>query len=104
MSIDFLPPLAAITAPVAPSLGTLAEMTGAQGSGGFAQLVSHGLQELNQQLVAGQADLQRLAAGEVSNLHQLMIRLEESRISMQLMLQVRNRMLESYQEMLRMQV
>jgi flagellar hook-basal body complex protein FliE len=54
--------------------------------------------------MASQADLQRLAVGDTENLHAVMIRLEESRISLQLMLQVRNRVLEAYQDVMRMQV
>lgn len=70
----------------------------------FGQLVTGGLQGLNEQLKASQADLQGLALGETQNLHQVMVRLEESRIAFQLMLQVRNRALEAYQEVMRMQV
>ena len=65
---------------------------------------SDGLRQVSEQLQTSQVDLQRLASGDVGNLHQVMIRLEESRISFQLMLQVRNRLLESYQEVMRMQV
>mgnify|MGYP003580200421 CR=1 FL=1 len=70
----------------------------------FAQIVSEGLQGVNQQLVASQADLQQLALGETRNLHEVMVRLEESRISFQLLMQVRNRVLEAYQDVMRMQV
>lgn len=70
----------------------------------FSQLVTGGLQGVNQQLLAGQADLQKLALGEAQNLHEIMVRLEESRISLQLMLQVRNRVLEAYQDVMRMQI
>lgn len=72
--------------------------------GGFAELVNRGLGEVNRQLLASQADLQRLATGDVQNLHQIMIRLEESRMSFQLLLHVRNRLLEAYQDVLKMQV
>jgi flagellar hook-basal body complex protein FliE len=70
----------------------------------FAQRISEGLQGVNQQLLANQVDLQQLAAGQVHNLHEVMVRLEESRISLQLLLQVRNRVLEAYQDVMRMQV
>ncbi|KQV92900.1 flagellar hook-basal body protein FliE [Rhizobacter sp. Root1221] len=70
----------------------------------FGNLVSNGLQQVSAQLNVTQADLQSLATGNVDNLHQVMLRMEESRMSFQLMLQVRNRLLESYQEMMRMQV
>jgi len=70
----------------------------------FLQRVNEGLQEVNQQLLTSQVDLQRLAVGDAENLHEIMIRLEEGRISLQLMLQVRNRVLEAYQDVMRMQV
>lgn len=70
----------------------------------FSARVSEGLQESNQQLLASQVDLQRLAAGEAANLHEVMVRLEESRVALQLLLQVRNRALEAYQDVMRMQV
>ncbi|HET8748743.1 MAG TPA: flagellar hook-basal body complex protein FliE [Ramlibacter sp.] len=71
---------------------------------GFGAQVAQGLQALNQQLLASQVDLQRLAAGETANLHEVMVRLEESRIALQFALQVRNRALEAYQDVMRMQV
>lgn len=79
---------------------------GTQGAGpvGFGQLVTDGLQNLNEQLKASQADLQALALGETQNLHEVMVHLEESRIAFQLMLQTRNRVLDAYQEVMRMQV
>jgi flagellar hook-basal body complex protein FliE len=70
----------------------------------FGQLVQEGVKEVNQQLLTSQTDLQRLAVGDVQNLHQVMIRLEESRLSFQLLLQVRNRLLEAYQDVMRTQV
>ena len=70
----------------------------------FARLVSEGLHALDAQLKASQADLQGLALGEPQNLHEVMIRLEESRIAFQLMLQVRNRVLEAYQDVMKMQI
>ncbi len=70
----------------------------------FGTRVSEGLQELNGQLLSSQVDLQRLAAGEPTQLHEVMVRLEESRIALQLALQIRNRALEAYQDVMRMQV
>ncbi|MDB5897738.1 MAG: fliE [Ramlibacter sp.] len=88
---------------VAPLAGPAAGPT-APMDGGFAQRIGEGLQGLNQQLLTSQVDLQRLATGETQNLHEVMVRLEESRIALQLMLQVRNRALEAYQDVMRMQI
>lgn len=70
----------------------------------FSDMVSQGLGDVNRQLLVSQADLQQLAAGNVQNLHQVMIRLEESQLSFQLLMQVRNRLLEAYQDVMKMQV
>ncbi|MBC3875062.1 flagellar hook-basal body complex protein FliE [Undibacterium flavidum] len=76
----------------------------AASSSGFSDMVSQGIAQVNEQLLISQADLQTLATGDVQNLHQVMMRLEESRLSFQLMVQVRNRLLESYQEVMKMQI
>lgn len=73
-------------------------------AGGFGELFTQGLAQVNENLLAGQADLQRLATGDIQNLHQVMVRMEESRLSFQLMLQVRNRLLEAYQDVMKMQI
>jgi flagellar hook-basal body complex protein FliE len=49
-------------------------------------------------------DLRALAVGNVQNLHEVMIHLEEAKLSLQLLAQVRNRVLEAYQEVMRTQV
>jgi flagellar hook-basal body complex protein FliE len=76
----------------------------APAAGGFGELFTQGLAQVNESLMASQVDMQRLATGDVQNLHQIMIRMEESRISFQMMLQVRNRLLEAYQDVMKMQI
>ncbi|MES2938215.1 MAG: flagellar hook-basal body complex protein FliE [Pseudomonadota bacterium] len=93
-----LPPSAFGAAP------PVANPAAANALGGFGELFSQGLAQVNENLLAGQADLQRLATGDIQNLHQVMVRLEESRLSFQLALQVRNRLLEAYQDVMKMQI
>jgi len=100
---DFIAPVAPIREPQLAPLAAPAALDGAAPAS-FGDLVSEGLRQVGNQLQTSQADLQRLATGDVENLHQIMIRMEEARLSFQLMLQVRNRLLESYQEVMRMQV
>ena len=101
---EFIAPLAPIREPALAPLAAPAALDGAAPAASFGDLVSEGLRQVGNQLQTSQADLQRLASGDVENLHQIMIRMEEARLSFQLMLQVRNRLLESYQEVMRMQV
>lgn len=88
---------------VAPAAPARAESIPAGGPS-FMQRVTEGMREVNTQLLASQVDLQRLATGDADNVHDIMVRLEESRIALQLMLQVRNRVLEAYQDVMRMQI
>lgn len=70
----------------------------------FGKLIAEGMAEVDSKIRTGEAGLQRLAAGDVQNLHHVMIQLEESRLSFQLMMQVRNRLLEAYQDVMKMQI
>jgi flagellar hook-basal body complex protein FliE len=52
---------------------------------------------------AGRA-IDQMASGEVRDIHQVMTAVEEAGIALDLMLEIRNRVLEGYQEIMRMQV
>jgi flagellar hook-basal body complex protein FliE len=73
-------------------------------SASFGQFVGDGMAQVNQALLASQSDLQSLALGNAQNLHQIMMRLEETRLSFELMMQVRSRVLEAYQDVMKMQI
>lgn len=89
---------------VEPPAGIAAPLTDNAQADRFGTMVSQGLEAVNRDLVASQVDLQQLATGNAQNLHEMMIRLEESRLSFQLLMQVRGRLLEAYQDVMRMQV
>lgn len=104
-----LPPIGAVS--IAPPQGLFppdevgpAQPAGVNPAAVFGNMVSQGLAQVNDQLQISQAGLQRLATGDLQNLHQVMIQLEESRLSFQLMLQVRGRLLEAYQDVMKMQI
>ncbi|MEJ1964220.1 MAG: flagellar hook-basal body complex protein FliE [Gammaproteobacteria bacterium] len=63
-----------------------------------------GIESLNTRLQAGQAATSQLALGQADNLHRIMIDSEQTRLTFELMLAVRNKALEAYQELMRMQV
>ncbi len=47
---------------------------------------------------------QRLISGDVTDVHQVMIAGEEASVAFELMMEIRNKLLEAYQEVMRMQV
>jgi flagellar hook-basal body complex protein FliE len=77
---------------------------GSPARGAFQSMLS-AVAELNQELQNGEQGLQKLAlGGGMDNLHQSLMSMERTRLSMQLLLQVRSRVLEAYQELTRMQI
>ncbi|MDH5325990.1 MAG: flagellar hook-basal body complex protein FliE [Gammaproteobacteria bacterium] len=70
----------------------------------FARWVESQIGTVDQQIKVADTKLEALAAGENNNLHDVMLTLEKAKLSFQLALEVRNKLLESYQEIMRMQV
>lgn len=84
-----------------PELGKTGTASTAEGAGKFfSELVS----KVNDIQVQSDKSIQGLASGENKNLHEVMIEVEKASISFQFMSQVRNKALEAYQEVMRMQV
>lgn len=73
-------------------------------SGDFGAWFSQEVAQVNHSLARAEAGVQALAAGQSVSLHQVMINLEEAKLSFDLLAQIRNRVLESYQEVMRTQV
>lgn len=70
----------------------------------FASLLGRMVADVNaKQSIAGQA-VAGLQSGQGVPLHQAVIAMEEASVSFQLMVEVRNKLLESYQELMRMQI
>ena len=76
-----------------------------QGEGSaFANWFDAQIDAVDDQIRAGDEALRSLALGETSNIHHVMMALEKARLSMSLVVEVRNKALEGYQEMMRMQL
>ena len=71
---------------------------------GFDHLITGLIQEVSAKQTAAGAAVTGLLSGQNVSLHQTMIAMEEASISLQLMVEVRNKLLESYQELMRMQI
>jgi flagellar hook-basal body complex protein FliE len=76
----------------------------AQTAPDFASWLADSVSRVNSDLARADEGLQQLATGEAPDLHHVMIALEEARLGVQLLVQVRNHLLDAYQEVLRMQV
>jgi flagellar hook-basal body complex protein FliE len=100
--------IAAIAAaqPSAAPLGasSVESMQGTAAPGAFANVLQRELGDLNANLGAAEKAMSDLAAGKPVELHEVMISLERARIGVQTFVQIRNKLVESYQDLMRMQL
>jgi len=70
----------------------------------FKDLMNKEVYELSQKQIENDENIKALITGDVENIHDILIKTEESRLQLELAMQVRNKVVESYQEIMRMQV
>jgi len=83
--------------------GALSGSAPVQG-GSFANVLGDLVQEVSAKQTAAGDAVQGMLGDQGVSLHQAMIAMEEANVSFQLMVEVRNKLLESYQELMRMQI
>jgi flagellar hook-basal body complex protein FliE len=90
-----------VSGPDAPARGGAAARTDGPS---FGAVLAESLAQVN--TLQHQADqaIRELAAGGPASLHETMLALDKADVSFRLMMQVRNKIVEAYQEVLRMQV
>ena len=70
----------------------------------FATMLHDAVQEVSTKQAAATDAVNGLLTGQNVSLHQAMIAMEEASVSFQLMIEVRNKLLDGYQEIMRMQI
>lgn len=70
----------------------------------FGDMVKQALQNVNSDLVNSEKITGAYTVGENVELHQVVLATEKASLAFQLTLQIRNKVMESYQEIMRMQV
>lgn len=92
-------------APIKPimDIGTTSVNTEDQ-SANFGDMLKKAVEEVNG-LQQQSADMKtKLLTGQIDDIHQVMIAAEKADLSFQLTMQIRNKVVEAYQEIMRMQV
>jgi len=73
------------------------------GPSSFGKLLNEAVQRVQDAEKGSQGELQKFLSNE-SDLHSVMIALEKADLSFQLMMQVRNKIVQAYQELMKSQV
>jgi len=69
--------------------------------GGFGDVIKQAVKRVNQMEQEADRSVQQLATGQ-GGIHETMIALQKADISLRLLLQIRNKALEAYREVMRM--
>ena len=70
----------------------------------FAKTLEQFVNDVNSLQNRADESIEKLATGEISDVHQVMKAVEEANIAMEFMLEIRNKIIDAYQEIMRMPV
>lgn len=71
---------------------------------GFGDFLKESLDKVNDKLINSGEMTQKAVLGEVDNVHDVLVAAEEAKLSLELTVQIRNKIVEAYQEINRMQI
>jgi flagellar hook-basal body complex protein FliE len=69
---------------------------------GFGEVLSQALERADARVTDASAAMTDLATGRAASSHEVMIKVEEAHLALQWTIQLRNKALEAYQEIMRM--
>jgi flagellar hook-basal body complex protein FliE len=101
MSVETMRSITAVT----PEQGVsqLDRTVSSASGGGFAETLGSALQKVDQMQVDADVQAEKVAMGG-GNLHEMSLSLEKADVSMRLAMKVRNKLIDAYQEIMRMSV
>ena len=70
----------------------------------FADTIKNYIKSVNNDQIAANNSIERFLKGEEKDIHNTMISIQKADISLQLMMQIRNKLVAAYQEIMRIQV
>lgn len=75
-----------------------------RGSKDFSQVMRDAVKEINQLQTNADEAIAKVQLDNTANIHEAMVALEQAGISFRALMQVRNKIVDAYQEVMRMQV
>jgi flagellar hook-basal body complex protein FliE len=93
-----------LTPPLTPPAGADSAGGAATGGESFGGIMERLLGNAAGSHQNAEASLRSLAVGETSNLHSVMLNMAQADLSFRLVLEIRNRLTQAYQEIMKMQV
>lgn len=72
--------------------------------GSFANMLTRAVNDVDQTMKDSEQQVQDFVAGKTDNVHDVMISMQRAQVSFQLMVEMRNKAVETYQEISRMPI
>jgi flagellar hook-basal body complex protein FliE len=70
----------------------------------FKETLKSFLTDVNAMQHKADESIEKMAAGEITDVHQVMSSVQEANVAFNMMMEIRNKVLDAYQEVLRMRV
>lgn len=101
-----IPSISTSLAPVQPPLGAAIRANPGQASGGdlFGAVMKDAVKTVEGLGAQSRQSVERFLAGEPQEIHQMVLEAQRAELAFELFLQVRNKVVQAYQEVMRMQL
>ena len=84
-------------------IGRVAKQGKAEGAS-FDQTLKSFMNDVNEMQNKASESIDKLAAGEITDVHQVMTSVEEANTAFNMMMEIRNKVMDAYQEIMRMRL
>ena len=73
-----------------------------EGGANFQDMFSGFLKDVNEMQIKADQSIQKMVSGEIKDVHQVMLAVGEAKTAFNLLLEIRNKTMDAYQEVMRM--
>lgn len=96
-------PIGPIKGAGVPQKGTKAQPAGKKYPS-FKKTLDGFMKEVNEMQNKADASIEKMVAGEITDVHQVMNSVQEANLAFNMMMEIRNKVMEAYQEVMRMRL
>ena len=101
--MDDINSIGRVQGPGAPRKGAKAQPAKAN-QPSFKETLNGFMKEVNQMQSKADESIKKMAAGEINDVHQVMNSVQEANLAFNMMMEIRNKVLDAYQEVMRMRL
>ncbi len=70
----------------------------------FAEILKSSIDKVNQLQLNAESAMQKLASGQVKDIHEVLVAVEEANLAFMTMMQIRNKLIDAYRELMHLQM